>query len=116
MGSLLWDGTKLYHYTIRNGKFTVKEGIVRESNKKWSYPYVEFDYGRQVAPRMYKIGELRTGGPSLWLLERDDELAKKMFLEYEEECLRKLEEDVEKRRRLIESIKEGVEDGKTSNN
>lgn len=107
MGSLLWDGEKLYHYSIRFGKFTVKEGVVKEPEKYWGYPHVDFQGERRLAPRRDKIGVLRQGGPSLWLFERDDELAKKIFIEYEEKCIKKLQQDIDKRRELIEVIKEG---------
>lgn len=107
MGNIFWPGEKLYHYSIRNGKFAVKEGVVRESATHWSYPYVDFQGERRLAPRKDKIGKLCQGGPSLWLFERDDELAKKMFIEYEEKCIEKLQQDIDKRRELIEIIKEG---------
>jgi hypothetical protein len=105
------DGVKIYHYRLGNGEFTVKEGIIRVPEKKGSYSYIEFDYGRLPIPRfprMDEIGMVRSGGPSLWLFDRDDEFAKEQFLKYEEECIKKLEEDLEKRRARIEIIKKGV--------
>ena len=107
MGSLLWNGEKLYHYSMRNGKFTVKEGVVVESTTHWSYPYVEFPGERRIPPRKDKIGKLLKSGLSVWMFERDDELVKKMFIEYEEKQIEKLQQDIDKRRELIEVIKEG---------
>lgn len=113
------DGEIIYHYNIIDGELTVKKGIIKTANegKKYSYKYVEFDYGRLEIPRMSEIGIIHSGRPSLWLFERDDELAKKMFIEYEEECIEKAKEDIEKRQKLLEVIKEGIkENGKQSNN
>lgn len=109
------DGEKIYHYSIRYGVFTVKEGIIRRHNPNMSYhyPYVEFKYGRLMIPKMDEVGMVRSGGPSLWLFERNDELAKKLFIEYEEGYIENLQKDIDKRKELIGVIKEGIkENGK----
>lgn len=107
MGSLFWPGEKLYHYSIRNGKFAVKEGIVKEPETYWGYPYVDFQGERRICPRPDKVGVLRTTGPSVWLLSRDDELAKELFINYLESRIEDYQKEIDKRRELIEVIKEG---------
>lgn len=44
----------------------------------------------------------------IWLTERDDELAKKLLIDYEEKQISKLQEKIDNHRHKIKTIKEGA--------
>lgn len=98
-------GTTLYYYTIRKGDFAVHKGMVLADRRGW-YRKVAFETrsDKVVCPETYEIGVIQTGGPSIWLFERDDHKAAMMFHEYELGKLAKLEADVEKKKALIKTL------------
>lgn len=105
-------GSTLYLYTARNGKFHVYEGMIVENKRRFYMKHVvRFDGRTQLEypPTDKQIGRVLGGGPRLWLLERDDNLARKLFLEYEEEKLKQLEKQYNKKVELIRVLKEGLE-------
>lgn len=106
----LKNGDKLYQYTIRNKKFVVHEGTVTDKMScNYTYRRIVFNDGKvsEVCPKEEKIGKLIPAGPSIWLKERNDDLAKDMFIRYEKECLSKLLSQVADRKALICMLKEG---------
>lgn len=103
-------GTKLYLYTARNGKFNVWEGVVVESKYRFfPRPVVKFAKRGQTetCPYECEIGYVQSGGPRLWLTERNDALAKELFLEYVLEKQEELKRAMAKKETLIEVLREG---------
>lgn len=100
-------GTVLYLYTIRTGTLKVHKGTVGVNNRTWWR-------GRDVTftsktnkdrcPTIEDIGVIQTGGPRVWLTERDDEKARALFIEYEKDKLAELEATVEKKKALIKML------------
>lgn len=101
------DGKEiLYFYTIKNGKLFVHEGTVESivgTRKK-----VRFSDGS--SPRRYpnQFNVIDTTGPNIWLAERNDEAVKRIFIEYEEQKLADLKEQVKRKKRIIKMLKEGA--------
>jgi hypothetical protein len=44
-------------------------------------------------------------GHSIWLFERDDEKARRMFIDFEERRIVELEETLRKKREVVEQLK-----------
>ena len=101
-------GDHLYLYTARNCKFHVYEGTVTEAKRRYINRVVKFSNktGFEFCPTERQIGHVLGGGPRLWLLERDDALARRLFLEYEEDKLLELEKQLARKRELIRVLKE----------
>lgn len=109
-------GTTLYLYTIRTGKFTVHKGVVIEGKygpgrPGWRKVSFSTKQAKEFCPKIEEIGNIQTGGPRLWLIERDDNKAARMFIDYEERKLFELEKHVAKKRALIKTLESvGMED------
>ena len=104
-------GMPLYLYTARNGKFNVYEGMVTENKRRyWTQRIVTFKKraSTELAPKEDEIGHVLTKGPRLWLAERDDALARRLFLKYEKKKLEELKKQIDKKRELIAVLKEGL--------
>ncbi|MBQ1189666.1 MAG: hypothetical protein IIX57_04560 [Lachnospiraceae bacterium] len=101
---LIEPGVKLYRYTIRNGKFKCQDGVVDEVNGRMR---VIFDGGASSArcPKDNDIGIVRHVGPSLWLCEKDDELAKQIYLDYEKHRLISLRRQIGKHAEIMNMLK-----------
>jgi hypothetical protein len=102
-------GPALYLYTARNGRFNVWEGVVVENKYRyWTKPVVKFAKRAQTekCPNENEIGHIQSGGPRLWLTERDDALAKKLFLDYELGKLAELKRAMTKKEELIKVLRE----------
>ncbi len=102
-------GMTLWMYTARNGKFSVHEGVVTENKRRyWTRSIVTFKTRStfDFLPKDDEIGHI-VSGPKLWLTERDDALAKRLFLEYEEEKLEGLKRTMAKKEELIRVLREG---------
>ena len=100
-------GTTLYLYTIRTGKFNVYKGKVIENKYGISaYRKVAFETrtNKEWCPNKSEIGVILTGGPRLWLTERDDVKAKKLFVKHEKAKLAELKEKVDKKKALIKML------------
>lgn len=105
-------GMPLYLYTARNGKFNVWEGVITENRRRyWTRLVVKFKKrsGVEFLPKEDEIGCIVTAGPKVWLTERDDALARKLLLEYEEEKLKELERAMTKKKELIAVLREGMD-------
>lgn len=102
-------GTVLYLYTIRSGEFRVHKGKVikgKYGNKYAVYHKVHFETraAKEFCPKVNEIGVIQTGGPRLWLTERDDKKAAEMFIEFEKNKLAELEAKVDKKKALIKTL------------
>ena len=60
-------------------------------------------------PRAEDIGVIRTVGHSLWMLERDDDLARRKFIAFEEKKIEELEKHLAWKRNVVEMLKSGME-------
>lgn len=100
-------GTKLYRYTIKNNKFHIHEGIVNQcvNRKVVVFPSGGFNHSSVRCPRETDIGAIRHIGLTLWLDKRDDELAKKIFVDYEEQQIRKLEKQLADKREIVKMMR-----------
>lgn len=97
-------GDKIYWYTAKHNKFIIYEcEIIEVHNEK----YVNFNDGHHGKRRLSRIefGVIQNG-VSLWLIERNDELAKSMFVEYGEQFISKLQKQIDDRLKLIELLRE----------
>lgn len=100
-------GTTLYQYTIRTGEMKVhKATVFNDTGIYWRYPRIKFEtkQGKGWCPKRTEVGVIQTGGPSLWLTKRNDDLAAKMLREYELGKLSELEVAVEKKKALIKML------------
>ena len=96
-------GDKIYWYTAKNCKFIVHEGEIIERHNQLLI-YFKDDYSRVLMPKDDDFGKI-ISGTSLWLTERNDELARKMFIEYQEQCLSKLQKQIDDKIKFIELLK-----------
>ena len=98
-------GDTVYKYTLKNEKIFVHEGIIVEGRVR---NFVHFE-DRNLAARLPKeneFGIVQVSGPSLWLTEKNDELAKRIFIEYLENGILELEEKINRRSKLVNLLKE----------
>lgn len=100
-------GETVYKYTLRNGEFFAHEGTVVEGGSR-KCVYFKAKSSTERYPKETEFGVVHTNGPSLWLAERDDELAKRIFIEYEEQGLADLQKQFERKTELIKLLKEGA--------
>ena len=97
-------GDKIYKYTVRNGKLFIHEGVVTEYRGR-KFVYFEDSSPRTRCPKDEEIGMIRSNGPSLWLLEKNDELARRLFIEFEEKGLSELKKLIERKNELLNMLK-----------
>ena len=105
-------GMPLYLYTARNGRFNVYEGVILENRRSyWSRLVVKFRgrSGVEFLPKKDDIGRVVTAGPKVWLTERDDALARRLLLKYEEGKLKELERAMATKKELIRVLREGAD-------
>ena len=106
-GKYFEAGTTLYLYTIRTGVLKVhKATVFNDTGMYWRYPRVKFEtkQGKGWCPKRNEVGVIQTGGPSLWLDKRNDDLAAKLFLDYENGKLAELEKQVDKKKALLKML------------
>lgn len=97
----------LYKYTVRNGQLFINEGNVIIDNGR-EYVYFEDTHSRVRCPMVTELGIVQTSGPSLWLTNRDDNLAKRLFIEFEEYKLTELRKQIMIKTALIEMLKKDL--------
>lgn len=102
-------GTTLYRYTIRNGVFHVAEGVVTEHGIRKK---VIFSDGVKMVrcPRKTDIGKILNVGPTLWLYERNDETAMRIFIGYEECKLDQLRRLMDKKIATVKMLRSELEE------
>lgn len=97
-------GEIVYKYTLRNGKLFIHEGeIIERGIRKCVYFKDEKTTVR--LPKENEFGICHSNGPSLWLADRDDELARRIFIEYEERGIAELQGMINRRTALINILK-----------
>lgn len=93
-------GTVLYRYTIRNKKLHINEGVVANYGLRTCVNFRD-DRNSVRAPRMEELGVIRTVGHSLWMKDRDDKLAIRKFISFEEKKLAEMEQRAKAKRELV---------------
>ena len=98
---MLEPGTTVWRYQVRNGRYLIEEGTVSLFGDRYRVAFT--DGGMTTGgPRKEDIGVVRTHGPILWLLERDDEKARRLIIEYEERTIAELEQAIANKRKILE--------------
>lgn len=86
--------TKGFLYTLWGDKFTVKEGIIGP-NRWRSTREVVFEYGKRGGDWTTCSTEPgQVVKAKFWLPERDDDLARRIMLNYHEECIEDLHKKI----------------------
>ena len=98
-------GDEVFKYTLRRGELRVHKGVVYMDGGYESVKFGWREYSGGLCPREHELGIIMTDGPNLWLTDRDDELAARIFLEYEEQKLIELKKQVEVKKELISMLK-----------
>lgn len=97
-------GETVYKYTLKNGKFFVHEGIIVKGRIRDFAEFKDIDRSARL-PEEDGFGVV-CNGSTLWLAERDDELAKRIFTEWLENGIVELQEAISKKLNLIDLLKE----------
>lgn len=98
--------SKVYLYSRWQGKFEVLEGHV-EFSSYWR-GHGRFIYYRHQKEK-YVLCGFKEGVISnrvVWLTKRDDDLARKLFIEYEEGRISELEDEIKRRKQNIQALKD----------
>ena len=90
------NGTVLYRYTVKNGKFFVHEGVVNDTGFRKLVNFKDRSPTLRC-PRIDEVGKIKTVGQSLWMTERDDAKARKMFIAYESKKITELNKQIDKK-------------------
>ena len=93
-----------YLYSLWNDQFTVTEGtVVIFCGNRRAHAKFECDARREyitVDPAPSKISKAK-----LWLHERDDELARRLLIEYHEECIADLKKKLTGHEQKLDILK-----------
>ena len=100
-------GTKLYRYSIRRNKLCMHTGVVNECLGRKRVVFVDggINHSTVNCPRPEDIGVIRHIGLTLWMIERDDELAKQMFIDYEERQIHQIEKLLAGKREIVNMLR-----------
>ena len=103
------NGKILYRYTLSNGKFFIREGVVNWTGFR---PLVNFTDGGPAhrCPREEDLGKIKSVGHSLWMEERDDNKARRMFIDFELDKIEQLKEQIDRKYDTIGMLREGMEE------
>lgn len=98
-----------YLYSTRTGLVTVRKGVLYNRNNcaRIHDDHYEFVYDPDNYSSSRIICEKAAGvvyQKALWLPERDDELAKELFIEHDEKCIEKLKNDIQAHQMQIVAI------------
>lgn len=101
------DERLVYHYSLRDGKFVIREGMVFGSEGN-EYVCFKKSYFMERYPKEEDFGVLHTvENPNLWLTKRDDDLAKRLIKDYEESIITGLQKQINERIELINVLERG---------
>lgn len=98
------DSDFVYRYTLQEGEIDVKEGEVIEcGNRK----FVQFEAGVAPVkcPRAQDFGRVWKDGKTLWLPERNNEEARKLFTKYGVDRIRELQQEIDDISDMIAFVK-----------
>ena len=99
-------GSRIYYYTLdRNAKIHVHECEVKLHGK---HMVVLVDEYRTKLLKTIDFDIVQANkSVRVWLKERNDELAKNLFIEYEEQSLAELQEQIKRKSEKIKILKGG---------
>lgn len=97
--------TILYRYTVKDGKLIIREGIVSNYGLRTCVHFVDGTPAVRT-PRPEDIGVIKHVGHSIWLTDRDDDKARKMFITFEERRIGELEKTLIKKREVVSRLKQ----------
>lgn len=103
-------GTKGYLYSKWRDRFEVQEGYCIPSNytyHNWLGRFV-IRYGHKEKHFQCALEPGVVYNQALWLIERDDKLARKLFIEKEETAIRELKEKIERHEHTIRMLQAEV--------
>jgi hypothetical protein len=100
-------GTHLYRYSVKHNKLHLHAGVVNQciNRKVVVFPDGGFRHSAVHCPREEDIGVVRNVGFHLWLTERDDELAKQIFIEYEERQINRMNRLIVEKQEVINMLR-----------
>lgn len=98
-------GTNAYLYSRWRGRFEVQEGYVRPAAYSIGHAIFEID-GTKSKHRQCSTEPGVVCNGAVWLTERDDALARKIFTEYEWKRIAELQEEIQHHLWNIECLKE----------
>lgn len=94
-------GDCIYRYTIQGQDVIVHEGVIKEfKGVKCVYFQEDNSWNRYTG----RFEEIRANGPYLWLPERDDELAKALFIELYQQKIFEHEKIINDYSKMIELL------------
>jgi hypothetical protein len=96
--------TKAYLYSRWRGRFEVNEGYVRPAAYSVGHAVFEID-GPKSKRRQCSTEPGVVCNGAVWLTERDDDQARKIFTEYEWKCIAELQERIRHHLWNIECLK-----------
>ena len=100
-------GDILYRYNVRHDRLIRYTGTVTNLNGRRVVIFKD-SVSTVRCPREQDIGIIRSDGgfgPTLWMDSRDDELAREIFLEYEEDRLSKLRKQIAEKEKIVSMLK-----------
>ncbi|MBQ1189663.1 MAG: hypothetical protein IIX57_04545 [Lachnospiraceae bacterium] len=99
-------GTTLYRYTVRGCKFHVSKGVVNICSGRKRVVLSDGDLRHRSVrcPRPEDLGVVRNNGFVVWLDDRDDELAKQIFIDFENHKINQLQKMIDSKREIVEML------------
>lgn len=95
-------GKIVYQYTLKSGAFHIHEGIIIEDVCRKKVYFKD----KGVKTRLpEEFGVLQSCGQTLWLTERNDEYAKRVFIENLERRISDLYKQIKTTKKQIEILK-----------
>lgn len=90
------DGQMMYKYYIEENQLKVIDGVLetRSRNKKW-VAFGSDDIPDEPFPGYRNIERVWKGGEILWLADRDDDMAKKLFTAYHVEVIKDMQKQID---------------------
>ena len=97
-------GETMCKYFMEDGRFVIHEGLVIEQDGQ---RYVNFGSVKSLErfPRYRDIGRVWKDGETLWVTERDDELAKRLFTEHWVKHIEELQKQIDEASEYIKIVR-----------
>lgn len=99
-------GDLLYKYTLHLNGLVLQVGAVEDCGKK-KYIHFDIDTEPEGFPGYKNINRVWKDGKTLWLYERDDELAKRLFTEFGVDHIAALQKEIDETGEMITKIRRG---------
>lgn len=102
------NGKIVYRYTVKNGKFFVHEGVINNTGFRTLVNFKDHSPSLRC-PRDEEFGIIRTVGHSLWMTERDDNKARRLFINYEINKIVEMEEQIRRKKETLKMLYRGMD-------